>query len=378
MRIAVDEDIPFATAAFARFGAVQALPARELTPAALRDADALIVRSVTRVNAALLDGTAVRFVGTATSGVDHIDRNYLRANGIALADALGANANAVAEYIVAALLHLRADRSLDLSHCTLGIVGCGHVGRRVARYAAALGPRCVINDPPLGRATCEPLYRPLEDALACDVVSLHVPLERTGADPTYHLVNDAFLRAMKPGAVLINTSRGAIADSAALKRALDGKRLGGLVLDVWENEPAIDVDLASRCLLATSHIAGHSLDAKIAAVGQLVEAFAAHAGSRETWAGPEESVADPTVCASLDAAVCAAFDIRAADRRLRDTLTLPPPARAAAFDALRAGWPSRREFHVRPIVFETGDPHEMEMTQTLGFRRAALTGGARR
>ncbi len=378
MLIVVDEDIPFAAEAFARFGDVRALPARELTLAALREADALIVRSVTKVNATLLDGTRVRFVGSATSGVDHIDLACLRAKNIAFSDALGANANAVAEYLAAALLHLRTTHGLDLGRATLGIVGCGHVGRRVARYAAALGLRCVINDPPLGRATCEPVYRPLDDVLTCDFVTLHVPLERSGADATYHLVNDAFLAKLKPGAILINTSRGAVSDTAALKRVLDAKTLGGLILDVYENEPAIDADLAERCILATSHIAGHSLDAKIAAVGQLATAFAAHSGSSATWSGPEESAADPIHCDSLDAAVQAAFDIRAADRRLRDTLSLPPAERAAAFDALRAGWPARREFHIRPIVFETGDSNAMKTASTLGFRPAALARGARR
>jgi erythronate-4-phosphate dehydrogenase len=378
VRIVVDEDIPFAAEAFARFGAVRPLAAHDFSAAALRDADALIVRSVTRVNAALLEGTSIRFVGTATSGVDHIDLAYLRTQAIAFADALGANANAVAEYVVAALLYLRAARGFDRAQATLGIVGCGHVGRQVARYAAALGLRCVITDPPLGRATCEPLYRPMQEALACDLVSLHVPLERTGPDPTWHLVNDAFLGAMKPGAVLINTSRGAVADSAALKRALDSNRLAGLILDVWENEPAIDVDLADGCLLATAHIAGHSLDAKIAAVGMLVDAFAAHTNSRETWTGPEKAAADPVACDSLESAVRAAFDIRAADRRLRDTFALPPSDRAAAFDALRAGWPARREFHVRPVSFEPGDPNEMNLIRTLGFRTAALAGGASR
>jgi len=376
--IAVDEDIPFAAEAFARFGEVLPLPARQFTPAALRDADALIVRSITGVNAALLDGTRVRFVGTATAGVDHIDLAYLRANDIAFADALGANANAVAEYIVAALLHLRATRGLNLGQSALGIVGCGHVGRRVARYAAALGLRCVINDPPLGRATCEPLYRPLEDVLACDIVTVHVPLERTGSDATFHLVCDALISTMKPGAILINTSRGAVADSAALKRALDVESLSGLILDVFESEPGIDVDLAARCILATPHIAGHSLDAKIAAVGQLTNALAAHIGSSAIWPGPEVTAADPVHCDSLNAAVQAAFDIRATDRRLRDTFSLPPPDRAAAFDAMRAGWPARREFHIRPIVLETGDSYEMETARTLGFRTAALAGGARR
>lgn len=378
MRIAVDEDIPFAADAFARFGEVRPMSARDFSAEALRNADALIVRSVTRVNAALLDGTAVHFVGSATSGIDHIDLPYLQQRGIAFADAPGANANAVAEFVAAALLHLRNTQGLQLQGASIGIVGCGHVGRRVARYAAALGLRCVFNDPPLARATCEPLYRPIEEILACDIVSLHVPLERTGPDPTQHLVNDAFLSAMKTGAFLINTSRGGVADTAALIRALEANRLGGLVLDVFENEPAIDPDLAARCQLATAHIAGHSLDAKIAAVSILSVRFAAQFGPAESWSGPNESEPEPLSYVSLDAAVRAAFDIHAADRRLRDTLALPPADSAAAFDALRACRPSRREFHVRPVIIETGDPTEMEIARTLGFRAATLAGGVRK
>lgn len=375
MRIAVDEDIPFAAEAFARFGEVLPMSARDFSAATLKDADALIVRSVTRVNAALLDGTAVCFVGSATSGIDHVDLPYLQQRGIAFADAPGANANAVAEYIVAALLHLRDTQGLQLKGVSIGIVGCGHVGRRVARYAAALGLRCVFNDPPLARATCEPLYRPIEEILACDIVTLHVPLERTGPDPTAHLVNDTFLNAMKPGAIFINTSRGGVADTAALKRALDANRLGAVVLDVFENEPAIDADLAARCALATPHIAGHSLDAKIAAVAILSVRFAAQFGPAESWSGTDQAEVEPASYSSLDAVVRGSFDIAAADRRLRDTLALPPTDRAAAFDALRASRPERREFHVRPVIIESGDPTEMEIARILGFRTAAYAGG---
>ncbi len=403
MLIAVDEDIPFAAQTFARFGEIRALPAREMTAAALRDADALVVRSVTRVNAKLLDATRVRFVGTAASGTDHVELPYLRSREIAFAGAPGANANAVAEYVVAALLHLRENDGLDLSRASLGIVGFGHVGRRVARYAAALGLRIVVNDPPLGRSTCEPFYRPLDDVLRCDVITLHVPLERAGPDPTHHLVNDAFLGAMKSGAFLVNTSRGAVADCAALRRALAAGQLAGPVLDVWENEPVIDCELARACRIATAHIAGHTLDAKIAAVNMIEAAFAAHFRSDLAGASPrgrpiphgdpgehegdrrgsplppQDSIAaegSPAVSCTISDAVRHAFDLNSADRRLRDTLGLPAAERAAAFDALRAGWPSRREFHVGPISFEEVDDTNMRTLRALGFRAAAMAGGA--
>jgi len=376
--IAVDEDIPFAAEAFAHFGDVRALPARGITAVALRDAEALVVRSVTRVSAELLEGSRMRFIGTATAGVDHVDLPYLKQQGIAFADALGANANAVAEYVVAALLNLRDSGDLDLSRSTLGIVGFGHVGRKVARYAAALGLRIVVNDPPLARSTCELLYRPIEEIFDCDVVTLHVPLERGGTDPTYHLVDDTFLAAMKPGAFLINTSRGAVGDTAALRRTLDAGRLGGLVMDVWENEPAIDAELAETCRIATAHIAGHTLDAKIAAVEKLVKAFTTLQKTNAHRVGPEECGADPLPCDSLSSAVRGAFDIVGADHRLRQTLGLPGPSRAVAFDTLRAGWPVRREFHVRPIIHDAGDRTDMSLFRTLGFRTAALAGGVGR
>jgi len=184
MKIVVDENIPYGREAFGSLGEVVTVSGRAIAPDHVRDAELLMVRSVTKVNEALLAGSAVRFVATATIGEDHVDKAWLAKHGIGFASAPGCNANSVGDYIVAALLELETEFGLTLKGMTLGVVGCGNVGRRVLEKAAALGLRCVVNDPPLARATCEPFYRPIDEVLACDIVTTHVPLTKSGIDAT--------------------------------------------------------------------------------------------------------------------------------------------------------------------------------------------------
>ena len=198
MKILADENIPFVRDAFSAFGEVAAVTGRDISPTLVRNADILLVRAVTRVDKNLLDASSVSFVASPTSGIDHIDVEYLETRGIGFAYAPGSNANSVAEYVVAALLELEP-RIGPLSRKSLGIVGCGHVGSRVRAMGEALGMRCVLNDPPLERETGDSFYSPIEDVLGCDVVSLHVPLTHDGPDATYHLADEGFLRRMKPG-----------------------------------------------------------------------------------------------------------------------------------------------------------------------------------
>lgn len=388
MRILADADIPHVEQSFGRLGDVRAAPAHELRPEAVRDADALLVRSVTRVDEALLGDSAVRFVGTATSGVDHVDLPYLRSRGIVFADAAGCNAKAVAEYVTAALLHLAIINRLELAGARLGIVGFGHVGRRVARYAAALGMECVVNDPPLARSTAEPIYRPLEEALACDAVTLHVPLEREGLDSTYHLANAEFLTMMKPGAVMINTSRGPVVDEAALSAALDAGRLGACVLDVWAHEPRVDPGLVDRCAIATPHIAGHSLDAKMEAVRRLYEALRDWLDLDTAWAPPASLEATrPDVLPLVGSGVSAVAAVAARatgiseyDGQMRGLAGLAEDERGRVFSELRSRPPVRREFGAWRVAAEGVDDETAATLEQLGFRvtrEAAAARGAR-
>ncbi len=352
MKILADENIPFVVQAFSPLGEVRTIPGRLIAPEHIREVDVLLVRTVTRVDDALLDGSPVRFVGTATSGFDHIDAECLKRRGVGFAGAAGANARSVAEYVIAAIAELGQRFGLQASRLSLGIVGHGHVGKRVHAMASALGMRCVVNDPPLARTTGESLYRPLNEVLDCDIVTLHVPLEHGGADPTHHLANEAFLAQMKKGAILINTSRGGVIDEAALKPKLRDGSLKACVLDVWENEPLPDPELIELAAIATPHIAGYSLDSRAQGTRVVLERACAHLGLEANWdPGPllpapstPRIQVDPSNEGALLRAIREIYDIMPEDRKMRALTHLDETARGTAFDHLRRDYPPRREF----------------------------------
>ena len=232
MKIVADENIRYVSEAFSAMGEVVLRPGRAIIADDVRDAEVLLVRSVTQVNQDLLGGSAIRFVATATIGEDHIDRAYLARNNVGFSSAPGCNANSVGEYLVASLLHLAEKYDFDLRDKSMGIVGVGNVGSNVARKAAALGMTVVLNDPPLAEATSDAKYRPLEEILACDIITTHVPITKDGPHPTWHLVDESFLGTMKPGSILINSARGPVVDNMALLAALKSNHLLGAVLDV--------------------------------------------------------------------------------------------------------------------------------------------------
>ncbi len=373
MKIVADSNIPLLADAFGPLGEVTALPADRITPEAVRQADALLVRSVTKVGEPLLAGSRVRFVATATIGVDHIDEAYLAARGIGFASAAGSNARSVAEYVVAAMAVLGERGGYDFRRQTLGIVGCGNVGGRLARMAEGLGMKVLRNDPPLARRTGDPRYLPIEAMAEADVVTFHVPLSREGPDATYQMINARLLGMLKPGAAVFNTSRGGVADPDALRQARDSGRVAALVLDVWKGEPQIDVDLMSRAAIATPHIAGYSYDGKVNGTRMILEAFCRHFGVARPWdpsplmppaAVPE--VALPVgvgVREALGQVIRAAYDIEADDRRMREIARRPPEARGRFFSDLRKNYPVRREFPATTVRME---PSDVELEQALG------------
>jgi len=377
LRVVADENIPFAREAFSTIGHVDLVPGRSLTAEMVRDCDVLCCRSVTRVGPDLLEGSRVRFVGTATIGVDHVDLDYLRRRGIAFASAPGSNANSVAEYVVAALLVLARRHDLRLEGRSIGVVGVGNVGSRVVRKAEALGMRTLLNDPPLARQTGEPRFLPLEAIFEADFVTLHVPLTREGPDPTWHMADAGFFARMRPEAFFINTSRGAVADTEALKQALRRRGLAGAVLDVWEGEPEIDAALLDMAEIATPHIAGYSFDGKVRATEMIYQAACRALGIEPTWrAAPlmpqpqhPRLVLD---CSGLDEedvlreAVLTVYDIEADDRALRCGPS-DPAARGAFFDHLRKTYPQRREFHNTTVVLRGGSPSLAAKFKGLGF-----------
>ncbi|HEY8517639.1 MAG TPA: 4-phosphoerythronate dehydrogenase [Candidatus Binatia bacterium] len=376
-RLVVDENIPLAREAFGELGEVELLPGRRIDAAAVAQADALIVRSVTRVDERLLGASPVRFVATATIGTDHVDLGYLERRGIAFAHAPGCNARSVAEYVTAALLELETEGGRPASGwhgATLGVVGAGNVGTRVMAMASALGLRVLVCDPPRAEVEGEsgfvPLARLLEEA---DVVTLHVPLTRDGRHPTWHLLGAAELARLRPGALLINTSRGGVADDRALREACAAGRISA-VLDVWEGEPEPDAALLDLVRLASPHIAGYSLDGKLAGTRMVAEAAYRFFGvappdpRRFEVPNPEPLIRlEGAGRAAVREAVRRAYAIRDDDARMRAALAAAP-SRGAEFDRLRRDYPVRREFPTFVVDGPDLAADDRTTLAALGFR----------
>lgn len=370
MRLICDENIPFVHRFFDGFGEVRAVPGRTLDAAQLRDADALIVRSVTKVNEALLEGSNVKFVGTCTIGTDHLDTAYLRQRGIAWASAPGCNAGGVVQYVLAALARLRP-RWRELR---VGVVGAGGVGGRLIRTLQALGVECVAYDPLLPP---EPHLTGLDQVLRCDVICLHTPLTRTGPYPTYHMIGDRELEAIAPGALLLNGGRGGAIDSAALKRRLAAAPLD-LVLDVWEHEPEIDAELLRQVRLGSPHIAGYSFEGKVNGAAMVYEALAEFTGlsapvAQARCRGISQTLKGPPTrlyAEDLNSAILATYPIT---RDHADLLAALPHGAARMpgppFDALRKHYPERREFE--HFCLCSGVPDLDADFNTLGFNAHA-------
>jgi erythronate-4-phosphate dehydrogenase len=379
MKIVADPNIPFVQEAFGPFGVLRSVPGREITASRVRDADVLLVRSVTPVNAALLADSQVKFVATATIGTDHIDQEYLRQRGIGFASAQGSNANSVAEYLVAAMLELAHRRKFRLRDKTLGVVGVGNVGSRVARNGEALGMRVLQNDPPRQRTERLTHFVSLEKVLAeADIITLHVPLARAGADATFHLFDKNRLSALegrKP--ILINTCRGAVVDNKALLKAIDGEWLGGVVLDVWENEPNISPELLDVVDLGTPHIAGYSFDGKVNGTRMIYEAACKFFKLPPSWSPnlppPPVPRIELTVSSGEDDEEMLRrvgkriYDITADHAALRRNVQAPDGI-GAGFDKLRAEYPVRREFFNTELSLRGASESLRAKFAALGFK----------
>ncbi len=371
MKIVADENIPFAKECFSSAGDVLTASGRKITQGLLKDADALLVRSITKVGRELLDGTNVKFVGTATIGFEHVNIDYLAAKKIGFASAPGSNANSVAEYMVSALLNLADKYNFELAEKSIGIVGVGNVGSRVEKKTKALGIKTVLNDPPLKRKTGDEKYRPIKEIFDCDIVTLHTPLTLEGKDKTYHLADEKFFESLKTGAIFINTSRGRVHDSPALKKAISSGKIKACVLDVWENEPNIDTELVKMVDFGTPHIAGYSYDGKAAGMIMIYDAFCKHFGIKPRFATrdflPKADV-ERIVDMSLSAAVNTLYDIKKDDEKLRQIIRQQDENRRAYFDALRKNYPVRREF--QNTVISVNDEKLKKVFDSLGFKIA--------
>lgn len=376
MTIVVDENIPYAREAFAPFGEVRLVAGRKLTAADLADAHALIVRSVTPVNAVLVAGSPVRFVGTATIGTDHLDIGWLEANGITWCSAAGSNARSVVEYVIAAVLEYCVLQRTEPAKLTLGIVGHGNIGSRLAVVARALGMRVLVNDPPLAEQGRLADHVALDEVLLrSDVVTLHVPYIRSGPHATHHLIGAAELDLMPAHALLINSARGAALDNAAALQFVQSD-LVNLVLDVFESEPTPNRDLVRHCLLATPHIAGYSFDGKVAGTRQIADQLARFLGSGESWQpmlpppdAPAVALHSTRLVPALREAIRHSYDIRRDDEQLRLGASLEEDAAwGSHFDELRRKYPVRREFANYRVKPAAGTPAEtVEALAALSF-----------
>lgn len=369
LRVVADENMPAVESILGNSALVRRCRGRELAASDLEDADVLFVRSVTRVDRELLEGSPVRFVGTATSGMEHVDTEYLEQRGIGFSRAPGANANSVVEYVLAAVAAMPGRLEQLMQGGSAGVVGQGPVGTAVAQRLRALGARCRVYDPWLPQASLQGRAE-LDEVLACDLICLHPELTLREPWPSYHLVGEEELARMSADQLLVNASRGAVLDNLALRKRLERPSPPQVVLDVWEGEPQLDTCLLSAVDLGTAHIAGYSLDGKILATRMLCEAMAATLGLDLLPAAPLAS--DATILAAPDGLQGAAlvrhllgqcYDIREDDRRLRETCAGGQNV-AKAFDGLRRDYPERRELAGSTVT--VSDESQRQLVRALG------------
>jgi erythronate-4-phosphate dehydrogenase len=378
MKIFADKDILAVENSFGSLGELHLFDGRKVKCDDLREADALLVRSITQVDHSLISGTKIRFVGTATSGTDHIDKKCLEEATIHFADAKGSNANAVVDYCFAVLSYAVLHKDFDLENCTVGIIGAGCVGGLFARKLAELGISVRCFDPFLealsgdNKSDVPGGFFSLKEVLACNVISLHVPLTEEGKHPTKNLIGEAELELMSSGTILINACRGWVVEEEALKCALAGGKELFCAFDVWAGEPEIDRDLLKLLAIATPHIAGYSKEAKSKATGMLSQAFKRFFGLEEH---ASQSVSPELTPLTLDErlteqlefhAVLNAFPIQQLSKQFKRDFT--DGAGAQTFDGIRKQLLGRREYESNSIEPDRYSSNELAFLTTLGFR----------
>lgn len=362
--IVADNKIPYLKGVLEPYAHIDYLSPDRIDANAVRDADILLIRTRTKCNRDLLDQSRCRYIATATIGYDHIDTNYCREKGIEWKNCPGCNAASVGQYILASLLAWSKSHRRPLHECTLGVVGVGHVGTIVVRYARLLGMRVLLNDPPREEAEGTALFTPLETVCReADIITFHTPLTRGGEHPTFHLADNRFFDALEKSPLLINTARGEIVETEALKKALKQKQVSAAVIDCWENEPHIDKELLDQAFIATPHIAGYSADGKSTATRMIVEAVGRwidiHIPTQTiTPPAPAQPLIDLTgVSIPLQKAVWDSYNPFDDDLRLRKS--------PETFEMQRGLYPLRREFGAYHI--QGAPATDRPILENLGF-----------
>jgi erythronate-4-phosphate dehydrogenase len=372
MKIIIDDKIPYIRGAFEGVAEVIYLPGSKTTPEVVKDADAIVTRTRTICNEKLLSGSSVKFIATATIGYDHIDTDYCDAAGIKWTNAPGCNSKSVEQYIASTLMVLAERKNLQLKDLCIGVVGVGNVGSKVARICELFGMKVLLNDPPRERSEGSDAFVSLKQVMdEADIITLHVPLNLKGEDATFHLGDDNFFSELKKMPILINSCRGEVVDTLAVKAALKTGQISGFICDCWENEPDIDLELLTLTELATPHIAGYSKDGKAIGTLMSVHAISQFFGlGLENWqpSGVEQP-ANPVF--ELDGygmsnqeiiakAILQTYDILNDDYDFRKN--------TAQFEQLRGDYPTRREFPAFTIVPKNIGEETLEILKKLGFQ----------
>ena len=338
MKVIVDNKIPFIKEAIEKIAdEVVYAPGKDLTPSLVKDADALIIRTRTHCNRGLLEGSKVKFIATATIGFDHIDTEYCREAGITWTNAPGCNSASVAQYLHSSLILLQESKGINLSEATIGIIGVGNVGSKVAKVAQELGMRVLLNDLPREDKEGKQNFSSLQTlAKECNVLTFHVPLYKEGKYRTYHLADTAFFQSLKQKPVIINTSRGEVIETDALLNALETKLISDAIIDVWENEPTINLTLLKKVFLGTPHIAGYSADGKANATRMSLDALCRYFNIQADYQIIPPAPSQPQITAeTLSDAYLQIYDPRQDSNALKTHPEL--------FEKLRGDYPLRRE-----------------------------------
>lgn len=351
LRIIIDENIALAQQAFKQFGQVILLPGNKISNKELKKADILIVRSVTKVDKNLLKDAPVKFVGTATIGTDHIELDCLNNNNITFADAKGCNAYSVAEYVVTALLDLATKFNFKLKEKKLGIIGVGNIGGKVTKFAEALGMTVLLNDPPLQRIGDKRKFVQLDEIINSDIITLHVPLNKAGIDKTLHLFDKELLKKLNDNTILINTSRGAVIDNSKLSEIVKEKNFK-VVLDVWENEPNVNIDLLNNVVIGTSHIAGYSWEGKINGTLMIYNALCNFLAVEKSFKPEEKYIANreidliesQSIEQTLNELISKVYNIKKDNKLMKQMVNKSKDEQSLYFSGLRKNYPIRREF----------------------------------
>jgi len=373
MRLIVDENLPFTEAFFGKTAELIYLPGSAIKPADVKDADGLLARSVTQVNQQLLQGSRVKFVGTATIGVDHIDEAWLNTAGISFASAPGCNATSVVDYVLASLLWLASEQGFNLKDQTIAIVGVGQVGGRLATRLTNYGCKVLLNDPPRAARGEEGFLSLTQVLTKADIVCFHTPLTRKGEFPSWHLIGVDEL-ALLEGKYLLNAGRGGVIDQQALKNQIKKKTAPLLLLDVFEGEPSLDYELIKHCLLATPHIAGYSLEGKSRGTEMLYQAWCQHLDKKPTVKLEALLPKVPLARLELDASCGVEEACRRAAHLcyhpLADSWRLLQALKTTSvtekvYQALRKNYPIRREFSSLNVKAATEE--QASALKALGF-----------